>query len=225
MSGIMCLNINIYIYIKKKELIISIKTALPLPTPVFYCSTVPPQSHLPSVPERNKWMNNYRYKHLEAIWRVFFPSSSDILLNISASLHSLNSFFRRLHSPLHQSRRASRTLLWSFVFNPPPPSSLFTPPPSIMLPLTSAAVPLQTLCLRPHLFWSLAHISCSKQRGGYLRDRLKVLTCDETTHADTSILYYLAIKCIFVMRHVLIYDSTSIDIIIQLVFLSDLGWM
>lgn len=82
-------------------------TALPLPPP-----------HLPSTPERNKWMNNYRYKHLRAIQRVFFSPPPDILLNITASSNSLLNSFSSGAFTAHyfKASRAMRRLLWSFVF-------------------------------------------------------------------------------------------------------------
>lgn len=68
---------------------------LPLLTPVFYCSTASPP-HLRSAPQISKWMNNYRYKHLQAIYSFFFPSC-DIISNISASWKSrLNSVSSQL---------------------------------------------------------------------------------------------------------------------------------
>lgn len=81
----------------------------------------PPISPSHCTGKKIKCMNNYRYKHLRAMWRLF-SSSFYILLNISASW---NSFLNRfsLGGCYFTSDTVTRTLLWSFLFgssHPPP---------------------------------------------------------------------------------------------------------
>lgn len=122
-------------------------TALPLPPP-----------HLPSTPERNKWMNNYRYKHLRAIQRVFFLP----LLIFFLTLPPLQIVFWTVSLQVPSQPATSKPVgRWEgsyghLYFNLSPSSS----PPSIALSL-----PLQPflyknlfICLHPNLFRSWAHI-------------------------------------------------------------------
>lgn len=122
----------------------------------FYYSAVasPPSSHLPSAPESNKWINNYRYKHLGAIWRLFFPPFWYSFKHFRLSKKSSEQFLCRcLYRPQLQSRRGDEDALMviCILISLAPPHD---PPPSKMPPSSNCLFTVYSSFFIHIYFWS-----------------------------------------------------------------------